>query len=311
MAFVRALPRAKLRLISEAAMARRHHLPHLTLVQLAVDARFPADRLRMVDCLSRLASEDSTFHVSFHDEIGEVILSGMSETHVKAKADALKAEPLEITVGEPQVHYREYLIRSEVVDYTHKAQHGGAGQFARVTIMFDPGDDGTGVVLKQALIARGSLLEAHLAGIKKGLAAASENGVLAGFPLVDFEATLLGGTYHEMDSNELTFEIATRAACRELRHTGAVGLLEPMVRVTVTCPREHASAVIRDLEKRRAEEMKELSALVPLEAMLGYESDLKDLTEGRATFTLSYDHHREIEGDNGPWRFRPARAKRA
>jgi elongation factor G len=287
-------------------MTRRHYLPDIDLVELAIEARFPADHARLVERLSETAAED--VRVSIDAESGQIILKAKGEAQIKARVQTLTAGTLQINVGAAQVSYRECLVRSETVDYTHKRQTGGSGQFARVRIQFSP-DDGSGVVFKQDVVG-GAVMGAHIDGVKKGVVAAFENGVIAGFPVVDSQAILLDGAYHELDSNALTFEIAARAAVRELRHTGAVVLLEPMMRVAVTCAPEHGPAVARDLVDRRAEETRGLTGLVPLATMLGYESDLARLIGDDAAFTLIYDHHRDVEQDE-PGPFRPAMAMRA
>ncbi len=201
--------------------------------------------------LAKLANEDPSFRVSTDQESGQTILKGMGELHLDIKVDILRRTyKVDATVGAPQVAYREKLGRSATITYTHKKQTGGSGQFAEVKIVFEPGEPGTGFVFENKIVG-GNVPKEYVPGVEKGLKMQKEGGLLAGFPLIDFKASLIDGKYHDVDSNVLTFQIAAQAAFRELKEQGDPRLLEPIMKVEVTSPEEYVGSVIGDLNSRR------------------------------------------------------------
>jgi elongation factor G len=226
----------------------------------------------------------------------------MGELHLDIKVDILRRTyKVEADVGAPQVAYREKLGRSVVIDYTHKKQTGGAGQFARVKIEFAPGEPGSGFVFENKIVG-GSVPREYVPGVLKGLESAKDNGLLAGFPLIDFSASLIDGDYHDVDSSVLAFEIAGRAAFRELAEKGDPRLLEPIMKVEVVSPEEYVGAVIGDLNSRRGmiqgQDMRGnatvINAMAPLANMFGYVNTLRSFSQGRAVFTMQFDHYEEV-----------------
>jgi elongation factor G len=272
------------------------------VIEVAVEPRSKADQEKLGVALSKLAAEDPSFRVSTDQESGQTILKGMGELHLDIKIDILKRTyKVEANVGAPQVAYREKLGRAATIDYTHKKQTGGSGQFARVKIEFAPGEPGTGFVFKNAIVG-GAVPKEYVPGVEKGLNMAKENGLLAGFPLIDFAATLVDGAYHDVDSNVLTFQIAAQAAFRELKEKGDPRLLEPIMKVEVTSPEEYVGSVIGDLNSRRGmiqgQDMRGnatiINAMVPLANMFGYVNTLRSFSQGRASYVMEFDHYEEV-----------------
>jgi elongation factor G len=226
-------------------------------------------------------------------------MKGMGELHLDIKVDILKRTyKVEANIGAPQVAYRESLGRSVEIDYTHKKQTGGTGQFARIKVQFAPGEPGSGFVFESKIVG-GAVPKEFIPGVEKGLESAKENGLLAGFPLIDFSATLVDGAFHDVDSSVLAFEIAARAAFKELREKGAPKLLEPIMKVEVLSPDEYLGDVIGDLNSRRGQiqgtdqrgNAQVITAFVPLANMFGYIGNLRGMSQGRAQFTMQYDHY--------------------
>jgi elongation factor G len=272
------------------------------VIEIAVEPKTKADQEKLGVALAKLASEDPSFTVSTDHESGQTILKGMGELHLDIKIDILKRTyKVEATIGAPQVAYRESLGRKADIDYTHKKQTGGTGQFARVKIIFEPGEPGSGFVFESSVVG-GNVPKEYIPGVQKGLESAKENGLLAGFPLIDFKATLYDGAYHDVDSSVLAFEIASRAAFRELRTQGAPKLLEPIMAVEVVTPEEYLGSVIGDLNGRRGmiqgQDMRGnatvVNAFVPLANMFGYVNTLRGMSQGRAAFTMQYDHYEPV-----------------
>jgi len=207
---------------------------------------------------------------------------------------------VDANIGAPQVAYRETLTKKVEIDYTHKKQTGGSGQFARVKIVFEPQAPGFGYEFENDIVG-GSVPKEYVPGVEKGLNASRDNGVLAGFPLIDFKATLIDGAFHEVDSNVLTFEIAARAAFREALQKGKSVLLEPIMKVEVVTPEDYTGSVIGDLNSRRGQIQGQdmrgnanvINAMVPLMNMFGYVNNLRSMSQGRATFTMQFDHYAE------------------
>ncbi len=269
------------------------------VIEIAVEPKSKADQEKLGVALQKLAAEDPSFTVSTDHESGQTILKGMGELHLDIKIDILKRTyKVEANIGAPQVAYRESLGRKAEIDYTHKKQTGGTGQFARIKVVFEPGEPGSGFVFESAIVG-GAVPKEYIPGVIKGLESAKENGLLAGFPVIDVKATLVDGAYHDVDSSVLAFEIAARAAFKELREKGAPKLLEPIMAVEVVTPEEYLGSVIGDLNGRRGmiqgQDMRGnatvVNAFVPLANMFGYVNTLRGMSQGRAAFTMQYDHY--------------------
>ena len=272
------------------------------VIEVAVEPKTKIDHEKMGQALGRLAQEDPSFRVTTDHESGQTIIKGMGELHLEILVDRMKREfKVEANVGAPQVAYRETISNSYDVDYTHKKQSGGAGQFARVKIKFEPGEAGSGYQFINQ-IKGGNIPTEHVPGVEKGLLAQQQTGVIAGFPCIDFKATLYDGAYHDVDSSVLAFEIASRAAFREGIAKAKPVLLEPMMKVEVVTPEEYMGDVIGDLNSRRGQ-VQEMStrgnanvvdAMVPLANMFGYVNNLRSLSQGRANYTMQFDHYEEV-----------------
>lgn len=299
-------------------MAQRR-LPAGPLLEVAVEGTNSGDKDALIGALEAVAEQDSSFAFSYDAESGQTILKGMSETHLERIAHALQRMlGDEVDIGAVQVAYRERISKTAEIDYTHKEQIGGAGQFARVRVRFEPAEPGSDGVF--ASVAAGALRDAFVAAALKGLRASFDNGVSFGFPIIDSRATLIDGAYHETDSDELVFEIAARAAFRMLKDKGVVALLEPVMAVEVVTPNEFVGAVSGDLAARRGlvqdtqhRDDVVVMALVPLAGMLGYEKRLTAMTKGHGRFTMRFDHYDVVPGvlGGGPDLFPQAAALRA
>jgi len=272
------------------------------VIEISVEPKTKADQEKLGVALAKLASEDPSFTVSTDHESGQTILKGMGELHLDIKIDILKRTyKVEATIGAPQVAYRESLGRKVDIDYTHKKQTGGTGQFARVMITFEPGEPGSGFVFENTIVG-GAVPKEFIPGVEKGLNSIKDSGLLAGFPLIDFKASLTDGKYHDVDSSVLAFEIAARAAFRELKEKGAPKLLEPIMAVEVVTPEDYLGSVIGDLNSRRGmiqgQDMRGnatvVNAFVPLANMFGYVNTLRGMSQGRAQFTMQYDHYEPV-----------------
>jgi elongation factor G len=272
------------------------------VIEIAIEPKSKADQEKLGVALQKLAAEDPTFRVSTDQESGQTILRGMGELHLDIKVDILKRTyKVEANIGAPQVAYRETLGRKTEIDYTHKKQTGGSGQFARVKIVFEPVEAGVGYSFESKVVG-GSVPKEFVPGVEKGLASAKDNGLLAGFPVIDFKATLIDGAYHDVDSSVLAFEIAARAAFRELRERGSPKLLEPIMKVEVTTPEDYVGDVIGDLNSRRGQiqgsdqrgNAQVVIAMVPLANMFGYVNNLRSMSQGRANFHMEYDHYEAV-----------------
>ncbi len=272
------------------------------VIEIAIEPKSKADQEKLGVALQKLAAEDPTFRVSTDQESGQTILKGMGELHLDIKVDILKRTyKVEANIGQPQVAYRETLGRRTDIDYTHKKQTGGSGQFARIKLTFEPSEAGAGYEFESKVVG-GDVPREFVPGVEKGLASAKENGLLAGFPVIDFKATLTGGDYHDVDSSVLAFEIAARAAFRELRDKAAPKLLEPIMKVEVTTPEDYVGDVIGDLNSRRGMiqgtdqrgNAQVIIAMVPLANMFGYVNTLRSMSQGRANFHMDYDHYEAV-----------------
>ena len=272
------------------------------VIEVAVEPRTKVDHEKMGTALNRLAQEDPSFKVTTDHESGQTIIKGMGELHLEIIVDRMKREfKVEANVGAPQVAYRETISKISDVDYIHKKQSGGAGQFARVKIKFEPGQPGSGFEFINQ-IKGGNIPSEHIPGIEKGLIAQQQSGVMAGFPCIDFIATLYDGAYHDVDSSVLAFEIAARAAFREGIAKANPILLEPMMKVEVVTPDEYMGDVIGDINSRRGhiQEMTTrgnanvIIAMVPLANMFGYVNNLRSLSQGRANYSMQFNHYEEV-----------------
>ena len=272
------------------------------VIEIAVEPKSKADQAKMSVGLQRLAAEDPSFRVETDHESGQTIMKGMGELHLDILIDRLKREfKVEANIGQPQVAYREKLGRAAEIDYTHKKQSGGTGQFGRVKLQFEPLEAGSGFQFESAIVG-GAVPKEYIPGVEKGLEMAKENGLLAGYPVTDFKATLVDGAFHDVDSSVLAFEIAARGAFRELKSQGDPRLMEPIMSVEVVTPEDYMGDVIGDLNSRRGQiqgseprgNAVAIKAFVPLVNMFGYVSDLRGMSQGRAQFTMIFDHYDEV-----------------
>ncbi|MEO1016046.1 MAG: elongation factor G [Pseudomonadota bacterium] len=272
------------------------------VIEIAVEPKSKADQEKMSTGLQRLAAEDPSFRVETDHESGQTIMKGMGELHLDILVDRLKREfKVEANIGQPQVAYRESLGRPAEIDYTHKKQSGGSGQFARVKIQFEPGEAGEGFLFESKIVG-GVVPKEYIPGVEKGLQSAKDNGLLAGYPVTDFRATLIDGATHDVDSSVLAFEIAARAAFRELKSEGDPRLMEPIMKVEVVTPEDYMGDIIGDLNARRGQIQGSeargvttaINAFVPLANMFGYVSNLRGMSQGRAQFTMQFDHYAEV-----------------
>ncbi len=272
------------------------------VIEVAIEPKTKGDQEKMGMALVRLAQEDPSFRVTTDQESGQTILKGMGELHLEIKVDILKRTyKVDANVGAPQVAYRETLSKPVTVKYTHKKQTGGSGQFAEVTIDFKPLPPGSGFVFENEVVG-GAIPKEFIPSVEKGLKAQKESGLMAGFPVIDFSAKLTDGKYHEVDSNALTFDIAARAAFRELASRGAVKLLEPIMKVEVVTPEDFLGGVIGDLNSRRGQvqgtdsrgNAQVVTAMVPLANMFGYINTLRSMSQGRAQYSMQFDHYEQV-----------------
>ena len=272
------------------------------VIEIAVEPKSKADQEKLGVGLSRLAAEDPSFRVSTDQESGQTIMAGMGELHLDILVDRLKREfKVEANIGQPQVAYRETLGQETEIDYTHKKQTGGSGQFARVKIRFEPLESGGGEIFESTIVG-GSVPREYIPGVEKGLKSVAQSGIIAGFPVIDYKATLIDGAFHDVDSSVLAFEIAARAAFREAAKSAKPKLLEPIMKVEVVTPDDYTGSVIGDLNSRRGQvqgqEMRGnatvVNAMAPLANMFGYVNTLRSMTQGRAQYTMQFDHYEPV-----------------
>ena len=286
---------------SDAVILERMEFPD-PVIEVAVEPKTKADQEKMGVALNRLAQEDPSFRVTSDSESGQTVIKGMGELHLEVLVDRMKRDfNVDANVGPPQVAYRETITKFAEVDYTHKKQTGGSGQFARVKIQFEPTPPGEGVVFESAVVG-GSVPKDFIPGVQKGIIGSADAGVLVGFPMIDFKAILLDGASHDVDSSVMAFEIAARAAFREGVQKAAPRLLEPMMRVEVVTPDEYLGDIIGDLNSRRGSvtgmdtraNARVVNAMVPLANMFGYVNNLRSMSQGRAQFTMFFDHYEQV-----------------
>jgi elongation factor G len=272
------------------------------VIEIAIEPKSKADQEKLGVALAKLVAEDPSFRVTTDQESGQTILKGMGELHLDIKVDILKRTyKVEANIGAPQVAYREKLSKLVTVDHTHKKQTGGSGQFARVKIIAQPLPPSAGFEFENEVVG-GTVPKEYIPGVEKGLESVLGSGVLAGFPVVDLKVTLVDGAYHDVDSSALAFEICARAALREALQKGSPVLLEPVMKVEVVTPEEYTGSVIGDLNSRRGQIQGQdmrgnanvVNAMVPLANMFGYVSNLRSMSQGRATFTMQFDHYEQV-----------------
>ena len=272
------------------------------VIEISIEPNSKGDQEKMGMALSRLAKEDPSFRVKSDEESGQTIIAGMGELHLDIIVDRMKREfKVEANVGQPQVAYRETVSKQAEIDYTHKKQSGGSGQFARVKMVVEPNETGAGNEFASEIVG-GAVPKEYIPGVEKGLKSVWDSGVLIGFPLVDMKVTLVDGAYHEVDSSAIAFEIAGRAALREGCEKAGLKLLEPIMDVEIVTPDEFVGTVIGDINSRRGQvrgqEMRGnatvVSCFVPLANMFGYINTLRSSTQGRASYTMQFAHYSEV-----------------
>jgi len=272
------------------------------VIEIAVEPKTKADQEKMGIALARLAAEDPSFRVETDFESGQTIMRGMGELHLDILIDRMRREfKVEANIGAPQVAYRETVSREAEIDYTHKKQSGGSGQFARVKMVIMPTQPGEGYSFESKVVG-GSVPKEYVPGVEKGIKSVMDSGPLAGFPVIDFKVALIDGAYHDVDSSVLAFEIAARAAMREGLKKAGAKLLEPIMKVEVVTPEEYTGGIIGDLTSRRGMvngqdsrgNANVIDAFVPLANMFGYINTLRSMSSGRANFTMQFDHYEAV-----------------
>jgi elongation factor G len=272
------------------------------VIEIAIEPKSKADQEKLGVALAKLVAEDPSFRVTTDPESGQTIIKGMGELHLDIKVDILKRTyKVDANIGAPQVAYREKITRQATVDYTHKKQTGGHGQFARIKIVAEPGAPGSGFAFENDVVG-GAVPKEFVPAVEKGLEGQLSSGVLASFPVVDLKVTLVDGDSHDVDSSSMAFEIAARAAMREALQKGGSVLLEPVMKVEVVTPEDYTGSVIGDLNSRRGQIQGQdmrgnanvINAMVPLANMFSYVNNLRSMSQGRATFTMQFDHYAEV-----------------
>jgi elongation factor G len=269
------------------------------VIEIAVEPKSKADQEKMGLALARLAAEDPSFRVETDLESGQTIMKGMGELHLDILVDRMRREfKVEANIGAPQVAYRETISREAEIDYTHKKQTGGTGQFARVKLVITPTEPGEGYSFETKIVG-GAVPKEYIPGVEKGIKSVMDSGPLAGFPVIDFKVALIDGAFHDVDSSVLAFEIAARAGMREGLKKAGAKLLEPIMKVEVVTPEEYTGGIIGDLTSRRGMVQGQdsrgnanvITAMVPLANMFGYINNLRSMSSGRAVFTMIFDHY--------------------
>ena len=274
------------------------------VIEVSVEPKSTADQEKMGMALSRLASEDPSLRIESDQESGQTILRGMGELHLEIIIDRMKREfKVEANIGQPKVAYRETITKKVEIDYTHKKQSGGSGQFAKVKIVFEPlPSDATENFVFESKVVGGRVPKEFIPGVEKGLKSAKETGFLAGFPVVRLKTSLMDGAYHDVDSSVLAFEIAARSAFREAMEKAGSIILEPMMKVEVVTPEDYMGDVIGDINSRRGQiqnvEARDvtqvITAKVPLASMFGYVNSLRSLSQGRSSYSMEFDCYEPV-----------------
>lgn len=274
-------------------------------VEMAVESKMAANHEQMMNALQELAGDDPSFHAEIEPESGQTIVKGMSEAHLDIKIDILRRQyMIDVNIGAPQVIYRETITRRAVVDYTHKKQSGDTSQFARVKLVVEPGEENSGLVIETETGGSAVPVE-FLPGVERGLQSVLTSGTIVGYGMIDMKVSLSDGAYHQSDSSEIAFEIASRAAAREAIAKAGPVLLEPIMKIEVVSPEEFLQSIINDLIARRGRvadttsrgDAQVVNASVPLAQMFGYARNLHSMTQGRAVYTMAFDHY-EIAGSS-------------
>jgi len=272
------------------------------VIEIAIEPKTKADQEKLGAALHRLAQEDPSFRVMTDEESGQTIIKGMGELHLDIIVDRMKREfGVEANIGQPQVAYRETITKASDVDYTHKKQTGGSGQFARVKITIEPSEPGEGFVFESKVVG-GNVPKEYIPGVEKGMKSVMGAGIIAGFPMLDIKATLNDGAYHDVDSSVMAFEMAGRAAFREGVGKSAPKLLEPIMKVEVVSPEDYIGGIMGDLNSRRGQVQGQeqrgnatvVNAMVPLANMFGYVNTLRSMSQGRAQFSMEFDHYAQV-----------------
>ncbi|MCF8462470.1 MAG: elongation factor G [Rickettsiaceae bacterium] len=272
------------------------------VIELAIEPKSTADQEKMGVALSKLAAEDPSLKVATDPETGQTTIKGMGELHLEIIVDRMLREfKVEAAVGEPRVAYRETIGKEYTVDYTHKKQSGGAGQFARLKVIFSPLEPGSGFVFESKIVG-GAIPKEYIPGIQKGLEAIKESGIVAGYPTIDFKATVIDGGFHDVDSSVLAFEIASKDAYREAMPKAAPKILEPIMKVEVVTPQDYMGDIIGDISSRRGQvnsmeargNAQVILAYVPLAQMFGYVGNLRSISQGRAQYSMVFSHYEQV-----------------
>ncbi len=272
------------------------------VIQVAIEPKSVADQEKMSLALSKLAAEDPSFRIKTDSETGQTIISGMGELHLEILVDRMKREfKVDANIGAPEVAYRETITKNNSVDYTHKKQTGGAGQFARVKMNFEPSNPGEGFKFESKIVG-GAIPKEFIPGVEKGLKDIMNTGVIAGYPMIDFKVTLIDGSFHEVDSSVLAFEIAAKNAFREIVPKCSPKLLEPIMKIEITTPEEYLGDVIGDINSRRGQiqdvqmsgNLQIVKAQAPLSEMFGYVNKLRSLSKGRAQYNMEFFHYEQV-----------------
>ena len=272
------------------------------VIEVAVEPKTKADVEKMGIALQKLAVEDPSFKVSTDQETGQTIIKGMGELHLDIIVDRMKREfKVEANIGAPQVAYRETISKPYTVEYTHKKQTGGSGQFAKIKVLLEPLKPGEGFQFESKIVG-GNVPKEYVPGVEKGFELAKETGVLAGYPCTDFKATLIDGAYHDVDSSVLAFEIAARAAFREGIPQAGPKIMEPIMKVEIVTPEDYMGDIIGDVNSRRGQvgnmdtqgNARVITAMVPLANMFGYVNTLRSMSQGRAQYTMVFDHYSDV-----------------
>ncbi|WP_422376727.1 elongation factor G [Roseibium sp.] len=272
------------------------------VIEIAVEPKTKGDQEKMGLALNRLAAEDPSFRVKTDEESGQTIIAGMGELHLDIIVDRMKREfKVEANIGAPQVAYRETITKQAEVDYTHKKQSGGSGQFARIKLTIEPAEPNEGYVFESKIVG-GNVPKEYIPGVTKGIESVMSSGPIAGFPMLDIKAILTDGAYHDVDSSVLAFEIAGRAGFREAIQKAGPKLLEPIMKVEVVTPEDYMGDVIGDLNSRRGQIagtenrgiVTVITAMVPLANMFGYVNNLRSMSQGRAQYSMVFDHYEQV-----------------
>ncbi len=272
------------------------------VIEIAVEPKTKGDQEKMGEALGRLAKEDPSFRVTSDEESGQTIIKGMGELHLDIIVDRMKREfKVEANIGAPQVAYRETILGNAEFDYIHKKQSGGAGQFARVKLSIEPLEPGKGREVENK-IKGGAIPKEFIPGVEKGIESVSDSGILAGFPIIDYKVTIIDGLHHDVDSSVLAFEIASRHCFKQLCTKASLKLLEPIMRVEIVTPEDYMGDVIGDLNSRRGQvegtetrgNATVITGMVPLANMFGYVNNLRSMSQGRAQYSMFFDHYEKV-----------------